>query len=388
MAAIVRGKRVRRAAWGAIALGAMLLGLFLTQSARVAYPLERLTFTAAPGTWRGVYHVHTVASDGSGTIEDVVAAARASGAAWVIVTDHNVMDGPRARILDGVLVVQAPEVSSNDGHVVALGASRALRHPERRSRMALGIIRALGGTTVAAHPLGRKRPYTRLDDPLLEGLEILSADQEFRDALVDLPRLLPAALAYTVNPQHAIMRLLKRPDRTLARWDELLASRRMAGFCAPDAHGVPPYAAMFASLQMHAEVGHPPTGGAEADGAALVAALAAGRSFCGIEAIGGAGGFSFTGVDDEGRAGMGGSLRRGRHPVLAVGLAYPALPEGARPVMYCGGAPVPLAGVVTPSGWRYEYRPVSAGACRVEVLVEDGNGGTWPWILSNPIYVE
>jgi len=49
---------------------------------------------------------------------------------------------------------------------------------------------------------------------------------------------------------------------------------------------------------------------------------------------------------------------------------------------------VELTGVLTPSGWIYEHRPAARGACRVEVLVESDGGGTWPWILSNPIYVE
>lgn len=369
-------------------LAAVALALFLVHSARVAYPESRLSFTPKPGTWRGAYHVHTVASDGRGTLADVVAAARANGAAWVIVTDHNVIDGPLARVVDGVLVVSSVEVSTADGHATAIGAYRALTRPERRARTALGTIRALGGTAVAAHPLARKRPYTRLDDPLLGGLEILSGDQEFRDALVEPARLLPALLAWPVNPLHAVMRLLRRPDRTLARWDEMLAARRMPGLCAVDAHGRPSYAAMFAALQMHAEVGHPPTGDADADAAALVSALAGGRAFCGIEAVGAAGGFSFTGTDDDGSVGMGGTLRVDRHPVLRIDLAYPALPDGARPVMYCGGARVELTGVLTPAGWRYEHRPASAGACRVEVLVDSGDGGTRPWILSNPVYVE
>jgi len=388
MAAVVGRTRFRRAARGLAVLAAVALALFLVQSARVAYPVAALSFTPKPGTWRGSFHVHTVASDGTGTFADVVAAARANGSAWVIVTDHNVIDGPLARVVDGVLVVSSVEVSTGDGHATALGAYRALTRPERRARTALGTIRALGGTPIAAHPLARKRPYVFLDDPLLGGLEVLSADQEFRDALVEPGRLLPAALAYPVNPLHAIMRLLKRPDRTLARWDEMLATRRMAGLCAVDAHGRPSYSAMFAALQMHAEVGHAPTGDAAADAAALVSALTGGRAFCGIEAIGAAGGFAFTGADDDGSAGMGGTLRADRHAVLRIELAYPVLPDGARPVMYCGGTQVELVGVLTASGWSYEHRPASAGACRVEVLVENDEGGTWPWILSNPIYVQ
>ncbi len=275
-----------------------------------------------------------------------------------------------------------------DGHVTALGASRALTRPERSAGNALGTIRALGGTPVAAHPLGRKRPYRRLDDPLLGGLEILSADQEFRDALVSPARLLPAALTYLVNPQHAIMRLLRQPARTLSRWDQLLAARRMAGFCAVDAHGRPPYAVMMSTLQMYVDVGHAPTGNAAADGAALVDALAGGRSFCGIEAIAGAGGFVFNGSDDAGTVGIGRTLRLDRHPVLRVDLAYSSLPQGARPVLTCNGSETSMAAARAPRGWRYEYRPTRPGACRVEVLIDNDAGGVQPWILSNPIYIE
>lgn len=85
---------------------------------------------------------------------------------------------------------------------------------------------------------------------------------------------------------------------------------------------------------------------------------------------------------------MGGTLRADRHPVLRIELAYPALPAGARPVLYCGGTRVELTGVLTPSGWSYEHRPAGRGACRVEVFVESDEGAAWPWILSNPIYVE
>ncbi|MFO7691673.1 MAG: hypothetical protein R6V57_01185 [Vicinamibacterales bacterium] len=379
--------RARRLAWAAAAAAALSLAAWLIQAASIAYPRHRLAFTPDPGTWRGVYHVHTQASDGRGTIEDVVAAARASKAAWVLIADHNVLQEPRFRIVDGVLLVFSPEVSTGFGHATALGVSRALTRPERRAPEAPATIRALGGFPVAAHPLGRKRPYARLDDPDLAGLEILSADQEFRDALVSPSRLLPAALAYLVNPQHAVMQLLQRPDRTLSKWDALLAARPLAGFCAVDAHGRPSYAVMMASLQMHAVVGQPPTGDAAADGEALVGALARGRAFCGIETIGAAGGFRFGAASGAGAAGMGDEIRLDERPVLHVALDYDESPPGLRAVMLCNGAEVDLTSVHALKGRQYEYRPDRPGACRVEVSIDAGRGRMLPWILSNPIYV-
>ena len=377
---------LRRIGLGVVVAVLVFGGLFLVSASRATYPEQRLQFWPDAGTWPGVYHVHTQASDGSGTIGDVVAAAKSSGATWVLVADHNVMEGARARYQDGVLLVFSPEVSVPAGHVTAVGAARALTKPERRAPGALSTIRAVGGAPIAAHPLGRKRPYLRLDDPLLAGLEILSADQEFRDALVAPVRLAPAALAYLVSPRNAMMRLLQRPDRSLARWDELLHARRMAGFCAVDAHGRPPYEAIMATLQMHVVVGHPPTGDAATDGAALLDALVRGRSYCGVETIAAAGGFRLDATTDADAAQMSDEIPLALHPVIHLRLRYVELPPATRASLTCGGVERRLEPLADRDGFHYTYRPLQPGACRAEVSVESG-GRTRPWILSNPLYI-
>ena len=72
---------------------------------------------------RGAYHVHSSRSDGTGTVGEIAAAAGRAGLTFVIVTDHG--DGTRMpdppQYLDGVLVIDAVEVSAVGGHVVALG---------------------------------------------------------------------------------------------------------------------------------------------------------------------------------------------------------------------------------------------------------------------------
>ena len=79
----------------------------------------------APPSVRGAYHIHSRASDGTGTIPDIAAAAARAGLQFIIVTDHG--DGlarPRApRYLFGVLCIEAVEISTTDGHYAALGMS-------------------------------------------------------------------------------------------------------------------------------------------------------------------------------------------------------------------------------------------------------------------------
>lgn len=114
------------------AVGAYLLGVFSLH--RVAYledatpathvssaPSSRALATSASGpprhdpvTSAGVLHVHTGRShDAVGTIEEVARAARATGLAWVIVSDHqNNQDPapvPRPTNLDGVVLLFSQE---------------------------------------------------------------------------------------------------------------------------------------------------------------------------------------------------------------------------------------------------------------------------------------
>ena len=369
-----------------LALG-LIVAAFLAHAATVRYPAAPVAFEANPSVWPGAFHVHTVASDGKGTLDDVAAAANATGATWVLVADHNKTDGRTARLVKGVLMLSSPEVSALDGHVNAIGVSRALTRPERRAATALSTIRSLGGTPVAAHPLDRKRPYKRLDDPDLAGMEVLSATQELHDALVVPHRLLPAALAYLVNPLHGLARLIRRPDVTLARWDELLATRRMMGYCAIDAHGLPSYDVMMRLLQMYVVVGRPRSADAQADGAALLDALTRGRSYCGVDVFGRAGGFRYTATAGSRTVGIADEVALTERPVLRVDLAYSALPDGAHPVMICGGIETALVQRPGPGPRTFEFRPVRPGACRVEVRLGEPGAAAALWIVSNPIFV-
>src|SRR3954453_18774697 len=81
----------------------------------------------ASRTVAGAYHVHTIRSDGHGDRQAVAAAAARAGLKFVILTDHG--DGTRPpdppAYVDGVLVLDAVEISTDEGHYVALDMPRA-----------------------------------------------------------------------------------------------------------------------------------------------------------------------------------------------------------------------------------------------------------------------
>ena len=128
----------------------------LPPAARVAARID--CRSAAPV--RGAIHVHTRRSDGTGTADDVAAAAARAGLKFVILTDHGdgmrEPDSPAYR--HGVLCIDAVEISTASGHVVALGLPRAPYSLGGETRDVVEDVRRLGGMAIA-----RTRPRRSRD---------------------------------------------------------------------------------------------------------------------------------------------------------------------------------------------------------------------------------
>jgi predicted metal-dependent phosphoesterase TrpH len=130
-------------------------------------------------------HIHTSYSDGMGTPAAVLEAASRAGLDLIAVTDHDDVAGALvARDLGpryGVGVVPGVEVSTADGHLLALFVERNIRPglPVEETALRVGDM---GGLCIAAHPtarwvhsIGARRLREALADPdvarVLVGLE-------------------------------------------------------------------------------------------------------------------------------------------------------------------------------------------------------------------------
>ncbi|MBA3945202.1 MAG: PHP domain-containing protein [Herpetosiphonaceae bacterium] len=105
---------------------------------------------------RADLHVHTSASDGLATVEQVLAQVATAGKLRVVaITDHDAMlDAVRARRLQrdfGVEVIVGEEVSTQEGHLLALFIDHALP-PGRPAAETIAAIHAQGGLCIAPHP--------------------------------------------------------------------------------------------------------------------------------------------------------------------------------------------------------------------------------------------
>jgi hypothetical protein len=254
-------------------------------------------------TVAGAYHVHTTRSDGHGDKATVAAAAARAGLKFVILTDHGDATRPPdpPEYLDGVLMLDAVEISTDDGHYVALDMPRAPYPLGGTGAAVVEDVHRLGGFGIAAHPDSPKPALRWMDTTSpIDGIEWINADSEWRDET--RPQLVRAGLGYFLRPAGALASMLDRPA-TLDRWDQLLRTRRVVALAASDAHGgpgqrvedqsrtffstmgIPSYEASFRELSIRAVLEHPLSASASEDARAVYGAIRKGSVFSVIDAL-------------------------------------------------------------------------------------------------------
>ena len=348
---------------------------------------------------RGAIHVHSLRSDGTGDVQAIAAAAARAGLDFVIMTDHG--DATREpeppQYLEGVLCIDAVELSTDDGHVVALGLPRAPYPLAGEARDVVEDISRLGGFAMAAHP-GSEKPelqWSDWDTPL-DGLEWLNADSEWRDESVwSLAR---ALLTYPIRSTETLVSLLDRPTATMDRWDELTQRRRVVAVAGADAHAsiglrsisepygngrslhVPAYERMF-QVFSNSLPETMFTGDAAADALAVLAAIRGGHVYSTVDGLGGPAAMSFTATSGTVTAAAGDVLPLGGPVTLRVDVQAP---DTVRIELVKDGSLLH-----TTAGTTLEQIVDAAAAVyRVEIVLPGTPGKPpVPWMVSNPIYV-
>jgi hypothetical protein len=351
-----------------------------------------------PTPVRGAIHIHTSRSDGSGTVDDVAAAAARAGLNFVIVTDHG--DGTRKPdppvIRSNVLVVDAVEISTWGGHVIALGLPKAPYPLAGDARDVIADISRLGGFSIIAHPVNDKPAAQWIEwTAPFDGMEWLNLDSEWRDE--PATALARIVLAYPFRHAESLGLLLDRSDAAMARWNVLTRRRRVVAVAGADAHArvgfnaeepyrrgvsvpVPGYEALFRTFSI-ALPGIALSGDAEADAQVVMTAIRAGRVFSSVDALGARPAFAFTATSGAHRASGGDVL-----PIEGAVMLRAAVqaPPTARIVLFKDGEPAKEE-----TGTLLEYEGGrQPGVYRVEIMLANVTGqSAVPWIVSNPIYV-
>lgn len=173
---------------------------------------------------KGAIHLHTTCSDGTGSLKEVVKAAKRAGLEWIIITDHNNLaclseEGWH----EGIAVIVGEEISPDLGnHYLAFDIKQEI--PDSLSpRESIEEVNRQGGFGFVAHPdenIKRKnifRPLRWADWELrgFQGLEIWNYMSDWVDKY-DTER---AAYGYFFKNQ-----ILTGPTENVLQWWDKLNS--------------------------------------------------------------------------------------------------------------------------------------------------------------------
>lgn len=337
----------------------------------------------------GAIHIHTSRSDGSGSVDDVAAAAAKAGLHFIIITDHG--DGTRApeppRYRSGVLVIDAVELSTSTGHYIAIGIQQSPYPLRGEARDVVEDVKRLGGFGIVAHPHSAK-PNLQWHDwsAPFDAIEWLNADTEWRDERGVL--LARALVRYPFRSAETLASLLDRPDNTLARWDALTQHRRVVSVAGADAHAragfmdddatgyrrgwflrIPSYEASLRTFSIRVDLKEPLPHDPDIAAAEIVSALKSGRVYSAVDALATPATLEFTASEPlDGRVSF---------------VARSNAPSGGVIVLRKDGRVVqqhPLPEL------KFDSR--DEGTYRVEIYLSHAPGNPpVPWIVSNPIYL-
>jgi hypothetical protein len=355
-----------------------------------------------PLTVRGSLHVHTRRSDGTGTVDDVAAAARRAGLRFVVLTDHG--DGTREpeppAYRSGVLMIDAVEISTTGGHYLALGLGRAPYRLAGEPRDVVEDVARLGGFGIVAHPDSSKGDLRWRDWTLpFDAIEWLNADSEWRnEGSFGVAR---ALFTYWWRSPETVAAGFDRPDTPFAEWDTVSQYRRVIGLPGHDAHAriglrgnwepgdrdvsvkLPGYETAFRAFAARVWLATPLTGDAARDATALLAAIRAGHAYTVVDALASPAAFRFVAHSGKRRARAGDDLPVADSAILE---AHVTRVPGVSLVLRRNGRVV----AASDSGLlRFEHAASPATAVyRVEAKLPRAPGTPpVPWIVGNPIFI-
>lgn len=332
----------------------------------------------------GVLHVHSDESGSGGTLQEIVEAAEECGLDFVIVTDRGTR-GYGNRLPEGwrgrVLILFGEEVSTPEGHFLALGGEKSLgEYPGLAAALDAAGEEKLLRVSIHHQLPGRRGARSGVFPPPvpLPQAEILEVWSFFDEFLAQADGVEHPELAMD-RPE----KLLRGPARSLLRaWDEELATRNLPIAGGLNAHQKKqpllnwrvlfPYRKSFSTVRTIL----PGLVLDQEDGAAakeqLLRALRHGESYVANDSLADSQGFSFEFTYRRGgkrwQMGTQAPFRRG-------GVLHVTLPQKAEIVLRLGGQPVFWG-----TGEKLDFPCVLPGVYRVEVYLDRRM-----WILSNPI---
>jgi hypothetical protein len=353
---------------------------------------------------KGVYHIHSVFSDGKGTINDITNAAASLNFDFAILTDHgepNIKSSTSTNYLNNVLLIGGAEFSLHSGHLAAMGFNIPdyIFPPEPQE--AINEVIHDKGVCFISHPFDDRIPWTDWDIQGFTGLEVLSSYSSARR--ISFFKLIAFPLQYMLNSNYALVSTLKYPEENIRKWDSLNAlnsnledksrSGRYYGIYALDAHGklpitekfqlnFPSYKAMFEILTVYVKVDKELEKDPHQAAATIIASLRKGNFFNVIEAIAPANGFEAWFIDKSGQRFEMGSVSETSEGKLII-----LLPFQFETDIIIKKDGTEYEQITNNQEKKLEIELKGPGCYIIEVYISKNKFNKLPWIMANPFFI-
>jgi hypothetical protein len=342
----------------------------------------------------GNLHIHSTYSDGTATVEEIAAAAKRAGIHFVGINDHFNLKGLREGKegwRDGVAVLIGCELNERHNHFLAYNISEEIPSDTANPQNVIDAANRQGGFGFLAHPFeigsplhdgGHAFTWNRWDVNGYTGMCIWN----FSSVWKGNARNILSGLYYFYNIGAANLDPL---DETIAKWDELLKTRRVVAIGGSDNHGMKvkallglihgrlfEYEYAFRAVNTHVLLPDElPTDFDEAK-RAIYDALRKGHCFVGCGLFEDPRGFRFEAQTRNGIATMGEQVSMKDLPTLAASAPARGL------IRFIHNGRILKSEMARESTLRIG----EPGPYRVEVRLPRPFNKTRAWIFSNPIY--
>ena len=342
----------------------------------------------------GNLHIHSLHSDGGGTVPEIAGKAGVAGLDFICLNDHDFLIDTLQLHEEGfygdVLVLVGLEIGERYHHYLAFDLKEMMRGHNLGPQEVIDRVNGQKGFGFLAHPFEKGMPFTErslaytwndLSVTGYTGICIWNFSSRWKEGI-------KTAL-------HGIFHLLfkrqalKGPNReTLVFWDGLCRKGRVPAIGGSDAHGSMfkwgllnfrplSYDVLLKSINVHILLNQKMSKDSEKAKKEVYAAMKEGRLYIAHDEICPAKGFRFDFVSDDGS-----DLMMGEEEVFREGEFVVELPQKGEIRLFKDGG--------LEKKWRGTeavYRVKKRGVYRIEVYRHLFLFGWRPWIFSNPIYL-
>lgn len=343
---------------------------------------------------KGVYHFHSLFSDGKGNLDEITRAVSELKLDFAILTDHgnpNLKSSMATSWLNNVLLIGGSELSLNSGHLAIVGyrIPDYLFPPEPNE--AINEINRDNGISFISHPFDKKIPWTDWDISDFTGIEVLSAYSAARKA--GILKLILFPLQYLFNSNYAILKMLSYPRENIKKWDSLNANGKYFGIYCTDAHAklpvsknfefnFPSYKSMFKIFSTYVKIEKKLEKDPYLAARNIISSIKKGKFYNVIEALAPANGFDIYFETQDGEIiDMGGSTSMVKGDII---IKAPFDFETDIIVIKNGE----IHQKIIKNTKKTLTIPITeSGVYRLEIYISNSTFNTLPWILTNPIFI-